>query len=140
MSVEDIKLMAAYMTVHSENEDECKCIGHSLINKVVGSMNGMGDLPALSEDKRKEFFTLLNGQGSKDDENAFKRNIIYAAAIHSGRIEDTTKGATDFAADLPEDGEVTLKSKNYNFYKPQEAEVKVSKQKSSKGRKTRKGM
>lgn len=136
MSIEDIKLMAAYMTIHGEHEDEQIAIGHTLINKVVGSMGGMGDMPGLSEDKKEEFFNLIQNSPSvdKDDEDAYKRNLIIAGAIQSGRIKDSTNGATEFSKEKVKGAS---QIKDTYFFKPQEAEVMASKPKSSKGRKTK---
>jgi hypothetical protein len=137
MSVEDIKLMAAYMVVHGKHEDEQIAIGHTLINKVVGSMGGMGDMPGLEEDKKKEFFDLINNAQTvgKEDEDAYKRNLIIAGAIQSGRLKDTTNGATEFSKEKVKGA---TQIKDTHFFKPQEAEVMALPTNSPKGRKTKK--
>jgi hypothetical protein len=140
MSIEDIKMLAAYMTVHSDDEKEHIAIGHSLVNKVVGNMNGMSDMPALDEEMKKEFFDLINNAPTvdKDEEDAYKRNLIIAGAIQSGRIKDPTGGATDFSKEKVDGTKVLHETKNYKFHKPQEAEVMASQTKSPRGRKTKK--
>ena len=137
MSIEDIKLMAAYMTIHGEHEDEQVAIGHTLINKVVGSMAGMGEMPGLEEDKKKDFFDLINNAPTvgKEYEDAYKRNLIIAGAIQSGRLKDTTDGATEFSKEKVKGA---TQIKDTYFYKPQESEVMDSQPKSPKGRKTKK--
>ena len=35
MSIEDIKMIAAYMTANSEKEDESCAIGHCVMNKAI---------------------------------------------------------------------------------------------------------
>lgn len=140
MSIEEIKMMAAYMTVHSDDRKECECIGSMLMNKAISKMTDGGiaeATPALdTEDKKKEFFDLLNGIGDKDELDGFKRNLIIAGAIMSGNIKDSTDGATDFSKDKVKNAH---KSKNYYFYTPQAEEVISAPTKSPKGRKTKKG-
>lgn len=122
------------MTIHSDDEKECECIGSSLMNKAVATMNTggiAGNTPALDPEKEKEFFDLMNGVGDKDELDSYKRNLITAAAIMLGNIEDKTKGATEFSKE-PVKG--AMKTKNYHFYNPQMAEVNAN---SSKGRKTK---
>lgn len=140
MSIEEIKLMAAYMAVHSTDDEEAKCIGHCVMNKVIGSMDGgsfSDATPALSEEKQKEFFDLLQGRADKDEEDAFKRYLIIASAIQTGKLKDMTDGATEFSTEKQKD---SYKSKNYYFYKPSmEEDVISSKKPRRKGRKTKKG-
>lgn len=139
MSIEEIKMMAAYMTVHSDDRKECECIGSSLMNKAISSMGGgIGEsTPALeTEDRKKEFIDLLNGVGKKEKIEEFKRNLIISSAIMLGNIEDKTGGATDFSeTKMPK----SHKTKNYHFYTPQAEEVISAPTKSPKGRKTKKG-
>lgn len=140
MSIEEIKMMAAYMTVHSDDEKECECIGHSLMNKAVSSMamgqTLMDSTPAIGDEKKQEFFDLLNGKADKDELDSYKRNLIVAGAIMSGKIEDKTNGATEFSKDKVKGA---YKSKNYYFFTPQAEEVISAPTKSPKGRKTKKG-
>lgn len=128
------------MTIHSDDRKECECIGSMLMNKAITKMTDGGiaeATPALdTEDKKKEFFDLLNGVGDKDELDAFKRNLIIAGAIMSGNIKDETGGATDFSKDKVKGA---YKSKNYHFYTPQAEEVISATTKSPKGRKTKKG-
>ena len=136
MSIEEIKLMAAYMTVHSDDDDECKCIGSSLMNKAVATMDKGGianNTPALEPEMEKEFFNLMQGIGKKETLDSYKRNLIVAGAIMSGNIKDSTNGATEFSKDKVKG---SMSTKNYNFYTPQTAEV-IAESKSSKGRKTK---
>lgn len=140
MSIEEIKMMAAYMTIHSDDRKECECIGSMLMNKAITKMMDGGiaeSTPALdTEDKKKEFFDLLNGVGDKDALDGFKRNLIISGAIMSGNIKDVTGGATEFSTDKVKGAH---KTKNYNFYTPQAEEVISAPTKSPKGRKTKKG-
>ncbi len=136
MSIEEIKLMAAYMTIHSEDEDECMCIGSSLMNKAVATMDSGGiaqNTPALEGEDQKKFFDLMQGVGKKEDLDMYKKNLIVAGAIMLGNIKDSTNGATEFTKDKVKG---SMKTKNYNFYTPQTAEV-IAEPKSSKGRKTK---
>jgi hypothetical protein len=136
MSIEEIKMMAAYMTVHSDDKDECECIGSSLMNKAVATMGSgglAGNTPALEPEMEKEFFDLMQGIGKKETLDSYKRNLIVASAIMSGNIKDSTKGATEFSKDKVKG---SMSTKNYNFYTPQTAEV-IAEPKSSKGRKTK---
>ena len=69
MSIEEIKMMAAYMTIHSDDKDECECIGSSLMNKAVATMGSGGianNTPALEPEMEKEFFDLMQGIGKKE--------------------------------------------------------------------------
>lgn len=128
------------MTIHSDDRKECECIGSMLMNKAISAMGEGGiaeSTPALdNDDKKKEFFDLMNEKAEKDKLDEYKRNLIIASAIMLGNIKDETGGATEFSKDkMPK----SYKSKNYHFYTPQAEEVISATTKSSKGRKTKKG-
>lgn len=117
MSIEEVKMLAAYMTAHSYEEDECCAIGHSAINKIRKSMidgSFMIAQPALEGEAKDLFFKLTSGVPlSMDEEREFKRNIIRAAAIISGRMEDKTKGATEFKEGKEKNA--SYQTKKYSF-------------------------
>lgn len=115
--IEEVKMLAAYMTAHSYDEDECCAVGHSAINKIRKSMTDGSFVlaqPSLERDAKDLFFKLTSGAPlSIDEEREFKRNIVRAAAIISGRMEDKTKGSTIFKEG--KDKKANYQTERYSF-------------------------
>lgn len=134
MSIEDIKMIAAYMTANSEKEDESCAIGHCVMNK---AMSALGDtalldtIPALEDEAKEIFMKILSGKMDKDLENRFKTNLIKAGAIMSGEIKDATDGADSFSS---KDSKGSKKIGSMYFSKAQPESV-ISEKKPSKRRK-----
>lgn len=98
--IDEIKLIAAYMTVHGKSKDDCCAIGHSVMNKMMSSINGqVTDLmPAMPEERKERFLKIISGNMKREDEILFKKNLIYAAAVMNGKIDDMTEGADSFSS------------------------------------------
>lgn len=140
MSIEEVKMLAAYMTAHSYDEDECCAIGHSAINKIRKSMTDGSFImaqPSLEGDAKNLFFKLNSGaQLSIDEEREFKRNIVRAAAIISGRMEDKTKGATTFKSG--KDKKANYQTEKYSFLAEDSQDDSVMSEKPSPSKRRKK--
>lgn len=138
MSAENTRLLAAYITAHTDDHEEGKAVGHSLMNRVMSnSFSGaIGDsAPSLEGEPKEKFFKILNGQEDKDTMDFYKRSIIHAGAIMSGRLKDPTGGADYFTSGKSKDA--IHSTKNYSFSKssPTEGVSSGKIKSSSKGRK-----
>lgn len=134
--IEDIKLLSAYMTVNSETKDEAIAVAHSVMNRMMNSLgSAMTDsMPQMSQEKTDKFIKIVRGLIKKDDENVFKRNMIYASAVINGSIDDPTNGADSFSSEKVQGS----KKIGELYFSKSQTEGVISEQPSKPGRKKRK--
>lgn len=130
------------MTAHSKDQDEALAIGHSVMNNILeGAFTGniSDSAPALDGEQKEKFFKILSGSMDKDEFDFFKRSIIKASSIMSGRLKDPTDGSITFKKGKIKGSD--FQTPNYSFYKKTQGEGVISQnnKKSGKSRKTLKG-